>query len=728
MSRKSSLMGKHNFFIRSFILYLLIILLPIMLTWALWTRHSAAKAQRAMEDAALLTLKSMQRSVDNDMKEIHEMSINIHYDAALQAAQKNRDAYSRSEVIAALKRIVRYNSVISEIILVFPGDEYLYSSGGTFTEPALKFYAWGDGLPAQVIRDAVLSGTQSITFVTTDHRFIFQMEPLGYQTEQNRRVAVFGFTENYLEKLVDTYPIAGASDIFIYTQDGQALYTWGREELYGEIPPADEHGFSRFRSGGKGQVALSLRAGNGWVLCAVLPAPLYFWDFFSVESLMTILMIALVIACAILAYSVAQKQSAPLDQLAMRYTDSAGVPRLTTVGSLVNYVMDTHDALSTTLSQQTDLLQDQMLYCLFDQANTPPYDELRAIARLQGLPEEGSYQAAYLHLSAGQGDVPDLPGLLAGLDTGSIHVLAAPMRPLDGYGMLLFSKSPTEGEAAFLAALQAIVSALKTREKLRITIGVGAVCRHLLKISHSFGQARLASEYQLIFSNLDVIPYEMVKEAHSDFDWLKLGDLVRFSENLRSRQGSAAQGNVVSMIEQLRESKNSPVLVKCMCSEIISQFLRAAYDMHIDCQGFLPLFRYDSLSDLEQKLIRATEVVCASPVDSQSLLNPALFQRIQQYITANLSSYDLSLSTLSEATGYSTSYTGRIVKAFTGKTFTDYVAGLRIEYVCKMLSSSDLPVHDIIAQAGYSDTSSFNRKFKSVMGITPTEYRKRLPR
>jgi transcriptional regulator GlxA family with amidase domain len=49
---------------------------------------------------------------------------------------------------------------------------------------------------------------------------------------------------------------------------------------------------------------------------------------------------------------------------------------------------------------------------------------------------------------------------------------------------------------------------------------------------------------------------------------------------------------------------------------------------------------------------------------------------------------------------------------------------VRIEHAKHLLETSSLPVEEISAEAGYSDTSFFRRLFKRLVGITPLSYRR----
>lgn len=66
----------------------------------------------------------------------------------------------------------------------------------------------------------------------------------------------------------------------------------------------------------------------------------------------------------------------------------------------------------------------------------------------------------------------------------------------------------------------------------------------------------------------------------------------------------------------------------------------------------------------------------------------------------------------------------RRFKAATGLTILDYVQNLRIEEAKRLLESSDLPVDEISALAGYENPSFFRRLFKRRCGLMPAAYRR----
>ncbi|MBC8756387.1 helix-turn-helix transcriptional regulator [Kordia sp. YSTF-M3] len=64
-------------------------------------------------------------------------------------------------------------------------------------------------------------------------------------------------------------------------------------------------------------------------------------------------------------------------------------------------------------------------------------------------------------------------------------------------------------------------------------------------------------------------------------------------------------------------------------------------------------------------------------------------------------------------------------KQRTNKTFFKFLTEVRIENACKFLSNQQqVSIADVAYNCGFFNISNFNRKFKEIKGVTPTEFRK----
>lgn len=82
-----------------------------------------------------------------------------------------------------------------------------------------------------------------------------------------------------------------------------------------------------------------------------------------------------------------------------------------------------------------------------------------------------------------------------------------------------------------------------------------------------------------------------------------------------------------------------------------------------------------------------------------------------------------SLSELAGMMNYDVYWLSREIKKRTGKTYKELLQAKRMNQAVYLLTSSKLPVADIIESVGYDNTSYFYRKFKEKYGMSPKEYR-----
>ena len=97
--------------------------------------------------------------------------------------------------------------------------------------------------------------------------------------------------------------------------------------------------------------------------------------------------------------------------------------------------------------------------------------------------------------------------------------------------------------------------------------------------------------------------------------------------------------------------------------------------------------------------------------------------KINSYIENNIKT--ASLEELADILGYSSVYTGSLVKKLTGKSFSKLLQTKRCSMAADMLLNTDMSVHEIINAVGYENESFFRRIFKEKYGKNFLEYRSR---
>ena len=86
---------------------------------------------------------------------------------------------------------------------------------------------------------------------------------------------------------------------------------------------------------------------------------------------------------------------------------------------------------------------------------------------------------------------------------------------------------------------------------------------------------------------------------------------------------------------------------------------------------------------------------------------------------------NLTLARLGRRLGCPARQVSMAINRVKGQNVSRYVSGFRVRRAAELLTTTDLPVTDIMLEAGFQSKSTFNTEFRRVCAMTPTEYRNR---
>ncbi len=146
-----------------------------------------------------------------------------------------------------------------------------------------------------------------------------------------------------------------------------------------------------------------------------------------------------------------------------------------------------------------------------------------------------------------------------------------------------------------------------------------------------------------------------------------------------------------------------------------------------------PVFRYpnkDALLTLDpDKPYRCMALlydVCAAAYEACSpelsrQRDDSLVRKIADYIYANCQS-DIRLETLADALGYNYCYLSDFIGRNFGVGFPALLNSYRIDLALGLLRTTELNITEISGRCGFATTRSFNRAFRRIMGVSPSEF------
>jgi len=97
---------------------------------------------------------------------------------------------------------------------------------------------------------------------------------------------------------------------------------------------------------------------------------------------------------------------------------------------------------------------------------------------------------------------------------------------------------------------------------------------------------------------------------------------------------------------------------------------------------------------------------------------------IHEYLMKNYRE-DVNLKKLADLVNMAEGSLCRFFKMNMGITLFEYLNKIKTDFACKLLMDQDMSIMDVCFDSGFNNVSHFNKQFKKITGVTPSEYRKR---
>jgi AraC-like DNA-binding protein len=267
--------------------------------------------------------------------------------------------------------------------------------------------------------------------------------------------------------------------------------------------------------------------------------------------------------------------------------------------------------------------------------------------------------------------------------------------------------------------------------KVEIKAAYGNPVQSIQDISISYSQARTALRYQIQKETRTVLGFQdMNAEKVPDYLYLR-AELSTLEEAIKAKNATRV-GFIVSELTGIIKNENTSYFYAvCLCYNIINTFIQEIYKIKnteaaeiIKKHQALFLENYDHLVEnliiIVTSLARETMRVIGVTEQKASVANK---ENILAYIQENYRNPVFRIQSILDRFGCSFSNLSHQFKAATGENISSYISALKMSYAKELLSTDSLTINEIAAQLGYFQASSFIRKFRTIEGLTPGEYR-----
>ena len=99
--------------------------------------------------------------------------------------------------------------------------------------------------------------------------------------------------------------------------------------------------------------------------------------------------------------------------------------------------------------------------------------------------------------------------------------------------------------------------------------------------------------------------------------------------------------------------------------------------------------------------------------------------RICDFIADNFRE-DIDSSDIAHAADIHPKYAMNVFKKSTGMTLNDYVNLMRLSYAQALLMQDDANVLQVAMDSGFGSLSAFNKSFRKIAGMSPSDFRRDL--
>lgn len=193
--------------------------------------------------------------------------------------------------------------------------------------------------------------------------------------------------------------------------------------------------------------------------------------------------------------------------------------------------------------------------------------------------------------------------------------------------------------------------------------------------------------------------------------------------------------NGIQLTEKIRhdnEIADIPIILLTALSDEkhIVKGLKYGADAYIEKPFSIPVLiaKCRQLIEQRDKLRSHYATETMSNVEPQEIIvneqDKRFKERLDVWLNSNFHKSNLDVDTFAESMGYGRTTFYKKVKKIMGMTPNDYLKAMRMNKAAELLMNDTLTVAEISYKVGFEDPYYFSKSFKNYFGVSPTQYRR----
>ncbi|WP_236354715.1 response regulator [Konateibacter massiliensis] len=289
-------------------------------------------------------------------------------------------------------------------------------------------------------------------------------------------------------------------------------------------------------------------------------------------------------------------------------------------------------------------------------------------------------------------------------------------------------------EQGFYESMAKLRRALSEKLGISVNIGTGMMYRRAEEIRASFKEARCALNYKIIKGLNCVITYEQICDIDSKPKSVAEEDIKKFESCVDNMDDKGYKLVVEDIFRKLEKERDlSPTDLQRISLNLILLGIRKMSFMQIQLNEYLGknIFSLESIEKFQtttqlknwifNMLKSMNELMLKNSVPEKR----DVVEEAKEYMNKNFNK-NISLNEISELFFINPYYFSQLFKKKTGENYQTYLIGLRVGRAKKLLEETDLKIYEICELVGYVDINHFNKVFERIVGVKPSEYKKKL--